>query len=243
MTVIFVHGVPDTDRVWDRVRQQLSGADTLALSLPGFGCPVPEGFTATKEEYVAWIIARLEEQAGPVDLVGHDWGCLLSVRVASLRPDLVRTWAAGSGPVSGAYEWHPFAKIWQTAGMGEQWMADLDAAEFSRQLEGYGVPADLAAEAVGRMDATMKDCILRLYRSAVTVGKEWEPGLADITAPGLVFWGASDPACPVEFADRLGADTKAARVLKLDCGHWAPIERPDEIAQALRAHWDAAGAH
>lgn len=243
MPVVFVHGVPDTGRVWDRVRQRLPQADMVALALPGFGCPVPQGFGATKEEYVAWIIDRLEEQPGPVDLVGHDWGCLLSVRVASLRPDLVRTWAAGSGPVSAAYEWHELAKIWQTPGAGEQWMAETDQDSLAHFIMGDGVPADLAAETAGRMDIAMKDCVLRLYRSAVTVGKEWEPGLADVAAPGLVFWGASDPACPVEFADRLGADTKAARVLTLDCGHWTPIHRPDEIAQALQAHWDAAGAH
>jgi hypothetical protein len=37
---------------------------------------------------------------------------------------------------------------------------------------------------------------------------EWEPGLANITFPGLVFWGKLDPACPIEFADHLGKDTK-----------------------------------
>ncbi len=242
MPVVFVHGVPDTFRVWDRVRHQLSSSDSMALALPGFDSPVPDGFTATKDEYVAWIIDKLEEQAEPVDLVGHDWGCLLSVRVASLRPDLVRTWAAGSGPISSGYEWHDLAKIWQTPIVGEQWMADTDQDELARFIMGDSVPADLAAETAGRMDATMKDCILRLYRSAVNVGKEWEPGLVDITSPGLVFWGVSDPACPVEFADRLGEDTRAARILKLDCGHWTPIHRPSEIAQALQAHWNAAGA-
>ena len=237
MPVVFVHGVPDTFHVWDAVREHLPQTDTAALALPGFGCPVPAGFTATKEKYADWIIAQLEQQPGPVDLVGHDWGCLFTARVASLRPDLVRTWAAGSGPVSAAYEWHPLAKIWQTPVVGEAWMATLDPAGLSRQLEEYGVPAQTASETASRIDPLMKDCILRLYRSAVHVGREWEPDLADVTAPGLVFWGISDPACPVEFADRLGADTKA-RVVKLDCGHWTPIQRPAEIAQALQEHWN-----
>ncbi|MFC7644741.1 hypothetical protein ACFQX6_31670 [Streptosporangium lutulentum] len=50
------------------------------------------------------------------------------------------------------------------------------------------------------MDALMRDSVLRLYRSAVRMGEEWEPGLAKMIAPGLVFWGSRDPACPVEFA-------------------------------------------
>ena len=237
MPVVFVHGVPDTFHVWDTVREHLPRTDSVALALPGFGCPVTGGFTATKEEYVNWIIAQLEHFAEPVHLVGHDWGCLLTARVAALRPDLVRTWAAGSGPVSAAYEWHPLAKIWQTPIIGEAWMAALNPAGFSRQLEEYGVPADTAVETASRIDPLMKDCILRLYRSAITVGREWEPDLARITSPGLVFWGVSDPACPVEFADRLGADTKADQVVKLDCGHWTPIQRPAEVAQALQAHW------
>lgn len=240
MPVVFVHGVPDTYHVWDQVRRYSTRSDVVALALPGFGCPVPDGFASTKEEYVAWIIGELEAQKGPVDLVGHDWGCLLTARVASLRPDLVRTWAAGSGPVSKDYDshWHELAKIWQTPVVGEQWMAALDPVQLGTSLEGSGVPPALAVDAAGRLDGTMKDCILRLYRSAVYVGHEWQPDLASITAPALVFWGISDPVCPVEYADRLGENT-AARVLKLDCGHWTPLQRPEEVAAALQEHWQS----
>lgn len=94
MPAILIHGVPDTHRVWDGVRQHLTRTDVEAWDLPGFGAPLPTGFECSKEEYVTWLIERLEEVGGPVDLVGHDWGCILAARVASLRPDLVRTWQA-----------------------------------------------------------------------------------------------------------------------------------------------------
>lgn len=237
MPAVFIHGVPDTYRVWDQVRGHLSRTDTIALSLPGFGSPLPDGFSAAKEDYVDWIIKELEQQPAPVDLVGHDWGCLLVVRVASLRPDLVRTWAAGGGPVSKDYKWHELARIWQTPGAGEEWVAGFDAAQLRQQLVEYDLPADCAAETASHVDRRMLDCILRLYRSAVTVGSEWQPGLANITAPGLVLWGISDPACPVAFADALGRDAKAQRVLKLDTGHWFPQQKPMNVAQALEEHW------
>jgi pimeloyl-ACP methyl ester carboxylesterase len=51
-------------------------------------------------EYVDWLIARLEEIGSPVDLVGHDWGPALTVRVASPRPDLVRTRAGGDAVIA-----------------------------------------------------------------------------------------------------------------------------------------------
>lgn len=33
-----------------RLRRLLPDTESVALSLPGFGCPIPTGFTATKEE-------------------------------------------------------------------------------------------------------------------------------------------------------------------------------------------------
>ena len=237
MSAVFIHGVPDTVHVWDAVFSQLARTDLLALELPGFDTAIPSGFTATKEEYVDWIIRKLEAVGGPVDLVGHDWGCLFTARVTSLRPDLVRTWAAGSGPVSAAYDWHPLAKIWQTPGKGEEWMRELDSKKFSQQLQELGVPAGVAPSMASRVDERMKLVILRLYRSAIHVGQEWQPELAKVTSPGLVFWGEQDEACPIRFAEELAQDTHAARTLKLDCGHWTPLQKPKEVAEALTAHW------
>ena len=151
MPAVFVHGVPDTYRVWTPLLQYIERQDVITLALPGFDGPIPGGFTATKEEYVDWLIAQLELQPGPIDLVGHDWGCILAARVASIRPDLIRTWAGGDGPVSRDYVWHPLAKIWQTPGAGEEFMARLDPEQFSGQLEQLGVPPELAVEASKRL--------------------------------------------------------------------------------------------
>ena len=240
MAVVFVHGVADTHHVWDEVQKYLLRSDTVPLALPGFGTPVPSGFTATKEEYVDWVIAQLEDLGEPADLVGHDWGCIFTARVASLRPDLVRTWAGGSGPISAKYQWHQWAKIWQTPGAGEQWMKSLNIEEFGRILGGLGVPSSLVGETFDRIDATMKECILRLYRSAVHLGTEWEPGLAQVTAPALVFWGREDQPTPVTFADELGKALHAKRILKVQSNHYTILQQPEEIASALHEHWVAA---
>ncbi len=111
-------------------------SDVLPL-LPGFGAPRPDGFRSTKEEYVDWLIARLERVGEPVDLVGHDWGCILTARVASLRPDLVRTWAGGNGPVDAAYTWHPPAKVWQHPADGDRFMCELRPGAFAAAVEAH----------------------------------------------------------------------------------------------------------
>ena len=60
MTVVFVHGVPETHHVWDDLRTQLARAQSIAVGLPGFGTPLPDGFGATMDEYATWLIAELE---------------------------------------------------------------------------------------------------------------------------------------------------------------------------------------
>ncbi|NJP88620.1 alpha/beta hydrolase [Nonomuraea sp. FMUSA5-5] len=238
MPAILIHGVPDTHRVWAGVRRHLTRTDVEAWDLPGFGAPRPAGFGSTKEEYAAWLIDRLEQVGEPVDLVGHDWGCILTARVASLRPDLVRTWAGGNGPISARYAWHPLARTWQDPAEGDRFMAGLDPDRFADDVAtGFEVPADLAREMTRHVDEPMKDSILRLYRSALTMGAEWEPELAKVSAPCLVIWGSRDPACPVEFADELGRAVRAERVVKLDCNHWPPLQRPEQVAAALEEHW------
>ena len=74
MTVVLVHGNPETDAIWDKLRAELGRSDVVALSPPGFGAPVPDGFCAKSDDYVSWLAAELESITEPVDLVGHDWG-------------------------------------------------------------------------------------------------------------------------------------------------------------------------
>jgi len=237
MPAVFVHGVPDAQRVWDAVISRLHRKDVVTLSLPGFGCPVPTGFSATKEAYADWLLGQLAAIQGPIDLAGHDWGGLLVVRAVSVRPDAVRSWAAGAAPLDRRYVWHQAAKAWQTPGMGEKMMAGMTADGLAAALVAAGVPAADAAQTAVHVDPTMKDCILKLYRSAIRVGDEWEDDLKRVSAPGLVLWGEKDPYAAVEFGARLAQKTRARFVSFPGCSHWWQLERPAEVAAELERHW------
>lgn len=240
MPIVFIHGVPDTEHLWDPIRAELADRDTMALSLPGFGRPRPAGFASTKEAYVDFLIGEIERVRRPVDLVGHDWGANFVQRIVSLRPDLVRTWVAGSGIVDAEYVWHDVAQQWQTPGVGEQMMTFMTPEIMTESLTTSGVPRATAEQTERRIDDEMKDAILRLYRSAVHVGAEWQPGVETITRPALIIWGAADPFADVALAERLAKRVHAKLVLLPETGHWWPVERPDEAAAAMRAFWDSA---
>ncbi len=243
MPIVLVHGVPETPAVWEHLRSELSRSDVVTPRLPGFGCPRPAGFGATKEEYVQSLVSELEALAaqGPIDLVGHDWGGGFVVRVVSTRPDLVRSWvtdAAAIGDVN--FEWHDFAKIWQTPGEGEQFFEQQLATspeERGSVFEMFGVPPDRAVALGSWIDPVMAESILALYRSALDVGKEWGPEFRDIPKPGLVLVPTEDP-----FLSGDGAASSAGRagapLVKLEgIGHWWMLQDPGKGAQVLEEFW------
>jgi pimeloyl-ACP methyl ester carboxylesterase len=245
MPALLVHGNPDSHLLWEPLQEVLDGQlEVVAVDLPGFAAPAPDGFAATKEGYVDWLIEQLErlaEKAGPVDLVGHDWGSLLVQRIASIRPDLLSSLAAGGAAVDIDYPWHEIAQIWQTPGEGERYMEEeLTEAVSVPYLIENGMP-ETYAERNSWLTPGNKDCILQLYRSAVHIGAEWQPELERVRLPSMVIWGRDDPYVPLKWAERL-AERIAAELVVLDCGHWWPYERPRETAEALQRLWSSARA-
>lgn len=239
---LFLHGVPDTPAMWSPVIEALglSGTACRTPALPGFGCPVPSGFDCTKEAYVDWYMAELEAAAaahGPVDLVGHDWGAIITIRVASLRPDLVRTWTVANALPHPDYKWHTMARRWQTPVIGELVMALAPAAALKKSLMDQGIPADLAAEEASHWNGAMKGAILKLYRSARTAGTDWYTDLKNLPERGLIFWGVDDPYVPVEIAEKFASEMGTTLNKQEQTGHWSIVERAPELATALKAHW------
>jgi pimeloyl-ACP methyl ester carboxylesterase len=245
MTAVFVHGVPETHQVWDKVRHHLERKDTTAPALPGFGTPVPNGFGSTMDEYAAWLTGELVtmvERDGPVDLVGHDWGGAFTFRVVSTRPDLVRTWVIDSaGLADPQFVWHDFAKLWQTPGDGEAFFTQQLATPVDERATPFttlfAVPEAEARDLVSHIDRRMADSILPLYRSATKVNTEWGPAFEAVPKPGLVVVPNRDPF--IDDGASMRAGTRAgATVRVLDgIGHWWILQDPEGAAQLLEEFW------
>ncbi|NMO54928.1 alpha/beta hydrolase [Actinoplanes sp. TBRC 11911] len=89
---VYVHGLGGSSQNFTDVAGLLADRfDAQAVDLPGFGYsdPSPRYSIAA---FAAALIRYLDHDArGPVHLVGNSLGGTISVRVAALRPDLVRT--------------------------------------------------------------------------------------------------------------------------------------------------------
>ena len=239
--IVFLHGVPETAAIWDKVRAAI-GRPSVALSLPGFGCPRPDGFSATKDAYVDWTLAELDALGEPVDLVGHDWGAGITYGIATKHGDRIRSWAADvAAIVHPDYVWHDFAQIWQTPGEGEAFVAaqaSTPVEERAPLFEALGVPADDARAMAGEWDETMGNAILDLYRSATpNPHAHWGPW-STTTAPGLIIHPTADPFDDRGRAEEM-ASTFGARFATIDASHFWPYQAPDAAARVLKDFWDS----
>jgi pimeloyl-ACP methyl ester carboxylesterase len=246
MTVVLVHGNPETEAIWGPLVDALGREDVVRLSPPGFGAPLPDDFPATYLDYRDWLERELARVDEPVDLVGHDWGGGHVLNVVMHRPELVRSWVSDVvGIFDPDYVWHDLAQVWQTPGDGEQLVDTLmggtihDRAE---RLVGFGIPMDIAAPLAAAQGPEMGRAILLLYRSArqpamAEAGRALENAAA---RPGLSLLATEDHYVGSEELRRRAANRAGARTEVLDgLGHWWMLQDPARGAAALSRFWES----
>ncbi|MCX2929633.1 alpha/beta hydrolase [Mycobacterium sp. CVI_P3] len=246
MTVVLVHGNPETEVIWGSLVETLGRDDVVRLSPPGFGAPLPEDFPATMVAYRDWLEAELERFDTPVDVVGHDWGGGHVLNVVMHRPELVRSWASDIlGVMHPDYVWHDMAQVWQTPGAGEELVEAMVGGPFEdrvAQMTTLGISDAVATELALAQGPEMGRAILALYRSAAQPAVA-EAGrmLANATArPGLSLLATEDHFVGSVEQRRAAAGEAGARTEVLDgLGHWWMLQDPARAAQALTTFWDS----
>jgi pimeloyl-ACP methyl ester carboxylesterase len=245
VTVVLVHGNPETDAIWDPLIDALGRDDVVCLSPPGFGAPLPDDFPATYLAYRDWLEDELEDIDEPVDLVGHDWGGGHVLNVVMHRPELVRSWASDVvGLFDPDYVWHDLAQVWQTPDDGEQLVETMlggTIQDRAAQMTALGIPVDIATSIAEAQGPAMGRAILSLYRSAqqpamAEAGRALENAAA---RPGLSLLATEDPYIGSDeirrrAAERAGAHTEVLNGL----GHWWMVQDPARGAMALNRFWE-----
>lgn len=248
MTVVLVHGNPETEAIWGPLVAALGRDDVVRLSPPGFGAPLPDSFPATYLAYRDWLEGELASFDEPLDVVGHDWGGGHVMNVVMHRPELVRSWASDAvGLFDPEYVWHDLAQVWQTPGDGEQLVNTMlggTVQDRAKQLAALGIPMDIATSIATAQGPEMGRAILLLYRSAA------QPAMAEAgralenarARPGLSLLATEDPYIGSETRRRRAADRAGARTEVLDgLGHWWMVQDPARSAAALTRFWQSLG--
>ena len=103
LTVVLVHGLADSHRVWQPIITKLAGQPVriITVDLLGFGdSPKPDWQTYSAEVHARSLSMTLRaiHVTGPVLLVGHSLGSLVSIQFASLFPHKVSSLLLCSPP-------------------------------------------------------------------------------------------------------------------------------------------------
>jgi pimeloyl-ACP methyl ester carboxylesterase len=93
--VVLLHGIGRNSQGWSHLVTALQDVPVrvVAFDLLGFGdSPKPDWLNYDVDDHVQAVVNSIERlrPKTPVILVGHSMGCLISVRLAAQRPDLVK---------------------------------------------------------------------------------------------------------------------------------------------------------
>lgn len=264
---VYVHGLGGSATNWTDLAHLLSGRlSGEAVDLPGFGRSGPApGLDYTPLGHARTVLAYLEERGGePVHLFGNSLGGAVTVLVAALRPELVRTLTLVSPalpslrPRRGSDVTLPLLLL---PGLGRLVQRRLDALPPERRARAvldlcFGdpavVPDNRFAEAVEEvvrrrgvpwaMDAFTASLRGIAWSYAAPGTRSLWRQAARVQAPTLVVWGDRDKVVPASIAPRTAATIPDGRLLLLPgIGHVAQMEDPEVVARAVVALLEDAG--
>jgi pimeloyl-ACP methyl ester carboxylesterase len=263
---LYVHGLGGASTNWTDLAALLAVRfDGWAIDLPGFGRSQPpprgrysmRGHVRAVIDVLEHVVAQPGEAAGrPVHLLGNSLGGLVSLLVASRRPDLVASLTLIS-PAMPVYRVPPaFTKalllllVPGIPSLAERRLAGITPEQSVRQMIRmcFGDPSRVPKERIEQSVQEMREraeqpwadrALTRSMRGLITsylrvgAANAWRAARA-IRPPTLVVWGDKDKLVDPALAPRLAAAVPDARLLVLDgVGHVAMLEAPEPTARAV----------
>ncbi|MFI6391112.1 alpha/beta fold hydrolase [Nonomuraea sp. NPDC050540] len=254
---VFVHGLAGSATNWTDLMDELKDIVTgYALDLPGAGySPAPADGDYSVDAHARAVIGLLEE-VGPAHLFGNSLGGAVAVRVAALRPDLVRSLTLVSpalpdllpryGPARVAAAATPRIGEWVAGKLTLVPAAQRVSASVAMVWADAGrVHPDRLSEAVEEL--RRRDGLSHTARSMIgsargIVAEYFRRGAdnlwnqaARVTAPTLVIYGKLDRLVRPAMAAKACRTFRQVRMVLLPrVGHVAQMERPDVVAAEAR---------
>jgi 3-oxoadipate enol-lactonase len=231
--VICVHGLGGTSNSFT---PQLPALATMRLIRPDLPCA---GRSANTERLsitgMASTLIRLADVLGVkrAHFIGHSLGTLICQHLAAERPELVRSLALIGGILEPTAPARSALRQRATTARAEG-MTGIADQILARSLAAETQARNPAAVAFVR-ESVMRQCPEGYARSCEALAEAQAANHQRIRCPVVIINGEEDAVAPPSMARSLAERIAGARAIILPrCGHWATIERVDEVNIELR---------
>jgi pimeloyl-ACP methyl ester carboxylesterase len=238
--ILCLHGLGGTSNTWSPLMPALAGHRVIRPDLPGSGLSGGAGGAITIEKLVEAVVAvctRLNVSRAHV--LGHSMGTIVAQHLAVAQPWLVRSLAL-FGPLIAP----PDSARANIRARGEK--ARSEGVRGMHDIALALVNAAISADTRSRQPvatAFVRESLMRqdpkgYARSCEALAACTPAAVERIEAPVLLVTGDEDGVAPPQavrnMAERLSRAKSLRTVILNRCGHWTPIERPEDCARELR---------
>lgn len=265
-TAVMIHGLGGSSINWTDLGQILaSEVASYALDLPGFGLSDPPvdgdyGIEAFAEIVIGYLETLVAVRGPGVHLIGNSLGGAIAVRVAMLRPDLLRSLSLISPafpdlrPRVRRLQFLPLSLV-RIPVVGPAGFRLVGSAYPERQVDQTFREILVDPDTMGpvRRRQAIDQAVARasmpwapdalaasfnaLVRSwIVDFGASHWAAARAVSVPTSVIWGARDLLVSVGVAPKVVRHIKGSTLTVFeDVGHVAQMERPQETARLVAA--------
>jgi 3-oxoadipate enol-lactonase len=242
-TVVYVHGLGGSANAWAPLLPAFPRSRNVRIELPGAGRSTRAHALGEATPHAGHISAVTHAQAvvrvmsvlgiERAHLVAHSFGTIISLHVAEMAPEKVRSltlFGAMAEPVPAQREFmRSRAAVARSEGMWEiaEGISQVSPSASTRETQ----PVTIAyiRESIAAQDAE------GFARNCIALAEAQSARLELIKCPTLIVNGDEDLVTPLSGAKALASKLASARVETLNrCGHWPMFERVTESQRLMR---------
>ncbi|MCY6383579.1 alpha/beta fold hydrolase [Hoeflea prorocentri] len=245
--IVALHSSASSGAQWSSLGEDLHGRfDVMAPDLPGYGAPSLDDAGSAGTQPIAERIVRQVETFGvPVHLVGHSFGATVALKIALMRPDLIKSLTLYEPAAFHFLQWGGEEEL--RLGTTIKAVRDALAAHVAEGAPEAGMRAFIDFwNGAGAFDSFGSKTQERFAAMAGSILDDFACGfseswtLEDLSAlkmPTLMMMGMESPAIAQHVAIEIAGAIRDARLAMLPgLGHMAPVFEPGWVNPRIFEH-------
>jgi pimeloyl-ACP methyl ester carboxylesterase len=241
-SVVFIHGIPTSPRLWRHVIPGMQGACSMAWEMVGYGASIEEGWNrntsvAKQADYLASWMREVGLESAL--LVGHDLGGGVAQILAVRQPELVRGIVLIN---SICYDSWPIPSVKVMVAMGpavERLPNSVVHQVYSTFLYRGHNNRERAMESIeehwpyyeraGGAVAMIQQIRSLNVNDTLAIADQ----IPNLDVPARLVWGAEDQFQKIGYGYRLAYELGASIERIEDGKHFVPEDHPEQVATAV----------